>query len=231
MLFKIDPIIFERYPSVNLGLVVANGLANTGEQPEVTALLQSEVQRIREQYTLDQLKEQPKLQVWRDVYRSFGAKKYTCSVENLYRMILEGEPLTHINTLVDLYNYISLKYMVPVGGDDLANITGNITLQLATGTEPFIRLNQVEMDHPKLGEVVYVDDVEVLCRRWNWRECDKSKMTQTTQNVALVIEGLTPFTMADVEQMTQELGQLVTQYCGGLISTHVLTVAQPVTEI
>lgn len=231
MLFKIDPIIFERYPSLNLGIVVARGLINTGEQPAVTALLQSEVQRIRRQYTLEQLKEQPKLQVWRDVYRSFGAKKYTCSVENLYRMILEGVELGHINTLVDIYNYISLKYMVPVGGDDIDKITGNITLTLAVGSEPFIRLNQAEVDHPKPGEVVYIDSTEVLCRRWNWRECDKSKMTEQTTNVALVIEGIEPITLAEMTQMTDELRSLVTQYCQGVITMQVLNLSKPVLEI
>ena len=60
-------------------------------------------------------------------------------------------------------------------------------------------LNSEETKNPKEGEVVYIDDKEVLCRRWNWRECDKSKMTEETTNVALVVEGLPPTSKEEVE--------------------------------
>lgn len=224
MKFKIDNKIFEQYPSLNLGLVIAKGIDNTGENPEILSMIDEQSESIKSQYNLETLKEIPKLSAWREAYRLFGAKpkKYTCSVENLHRMILEGVQLRHINKVVDVYNYISLKYMVPVGGDDIDKVDGGITLRFATGEEPFIRLNSDEVDHPKEGEVVYADDKEVLCRRWNWRECDKSKMTEPTKNVALVVEGLSPVSKEDVQQIVEELSQLVEKFCGGEISTHIL---------
>jgi len=206
MKLSISDDIFEKYPTLNLGVVFAKNIDNTGEKTEVLTMLNDQVKTIASTYELDTLKDLPKLQSWRQAYADFGAKpkKYTCSVENLHRMILEGVSLQHINTLVDIYNYISLKHMVPVGGDDLDKIDGNITLKFATGSEPFVRLNSDEIDYPKIGEVIYTDDREVLCRRWNWRESDKSKMTEQTKNVALVIEGLAPVTAADVQLITQE---------------------------
>jgi lysyl-tRNA synthetase class 2 len=75
------------------------------------------------------------------------------------------------------------------------------------------------VDHPKPGEVIYADAEQVLCRRWNWRECDKSKMTAQTHNVVLVVEGLPPVTAADVLAATNELAGLLQQYCGA--TTHV----------
>ena len=112
--------------------------------------------------------------------------------------------------------------MVPVGGDDTDKIDGDIVLHFANGDETFIRLNSDEVDHPKEGEVVYADDKEVLCRRWNWRECDKSKMTEQTKNVTLVVEGLSPVSKEDVQAIVEELGQWVEKFCGGEISTHIL---------
>ena len=91
-------------------------------------------------------------------------------------MILSGIELKSINNIVDIYNYVSIKHMTPMGGDDLDKVDGNITLKFAEGTEEFKELNSDEIKNPKQGEVVYCDDKEVLCRRWNWRECDKSKM-------------------------------------------------------
>jgi len=87
------------------------------------------------------------------------------------------------------------------------------------------------VDHPKEGEVIYADSKEVLCRRWNWRECDKSKMTEQTRNVALVVEGLFPVSEKDVRAIAEEPGQVIEKCCGGKISTHILHAGHPEIEI
>ena len=137
-------------------------------------------------------------------------------------MTLKGIGLNPINKVVDIYNFISLKHMTPVGGDDLDKVEGDIELTYATGQESFTRLNSDETINPDSGEVIYKDDKEVLCRRWNWRECDKSKMTETTKNAALVIEGLPPFTKENIEEISKELAQLIEKYCGGEIQIFIV---------
>ena len=146
MKFKINDKIFEQYPTLNIGIVIAKGIDNSGESPDTLSMLSEQSSSIKSAYNLETLKDVPKINAWREAYSAFGAKpkKYTCSVENLYRMILEGVHLRHINKVVDIYNYISLKYMVPVGGDDIDKIDGNITLCFATGVEPFISLKYPE---------------------------------------------------------------------------------------
>lgn len=224
MKFKIDNKIFEKFPTLNIGVVVAKNINNIGENQEISSLLSEQQGSIKNNYQLEAFKELSHIKIWREAYSAFGAnpKKYTSSIENLGRMILEGVQLRSINKVVDIYNYISLKHLVPVGGDDLDKISGDITLCLATGDEPFVKLNSDEIDHPKLGEVIYIDDKEVLCRRWNWRECDKSKMTEQTKNVALVIEGLSPFSQNEIKLITGELGVLIKKFCSGEITTHIL---------
>lgn len=233
MKFTIDEKIFEQFPSLHVGVVVSRGINNTGERPEVFSLLAEQTHAVQSTTALDTLKEVPRIHAWREAYAAFGAKpkKYTCSVETLYRMILEGVQLRHISTVVDIYNFISLKHTIPVGGDDLDRVDGDIVLRFARGDEPFIRLNADAVDHPKSGEVIYADDKEVLCRRWNWRECEKSKMTEQTKNVLLVVEGLAPVTEEDVQSIIAELGQLVQQYCGGTIDTHVLSMTHKEIEL
>ena len=224
MKFKISQEIFEKFPDLNIGIVLAKGIENIGENNEVTKMIREKEKYIRENFNRETLSQTPKIESWRKAYSSFGAKpkKYKCSVENLYRMILEGIKLKHINKLVDIYNYISIKHMVPVGGDDIDKVDGNITLKFAQGDERFVELNSDEIKKPKLGEVVYVDDEEVLCRRWNWRECDKSKMNENTKNLTLVVEGLPPVTREEIEIIIQELSELVQKLCGGEISTKIL---------
>ena len=139
-------------------------------------------------------------------------------------MVLEGFDLRHINKIVDVYNYISLKHMIPIGGDDMDKVEGDIILRYAKGDERFIQLNSDKMDNPKEGEIVYADDKEILCRRWNWRECDKSKMTSETKNVILVAEGLSPFTKKEVQNIIDELGKMEQEVCGGEVEKYVLNI-------
>lgn len=224
MKFKIDKKIFEKFPSLNIGVIIARGIDNNGENLEILDLLKEESFRIKSEYDLDLLSQDSKINSWREAYKLFGAKpkNYRCSVENLYRMILGGTELKHINKVVDLYNYISLKYIVLAGGDDIDKVDGDITLKFAEGDEQFIQLNSDKIDNPKEGEVVYADDKEILCRRWNWRECDKSKMTKKTKNIILVIEGLSPITKKDIEVIINELGELIKRFCGGEIHKYIL---------
>ncbi len=225
----IDQQLFTQFPSLNIGILVVRGIDNAGTSEEVAQLLREQETRIKAQHNLETLSEQPQIHAWREAYRWFGAKpkKYRCSVENLYRMVLEDVELRHINKLVDIYNVMSLKHMVPVGGDDLDKIDGGLTLTVATGDEPFTQLNAEKTTHPKEGEVVYRDDKEVLCRRWNWRECDKSKMTEQTTNALLVVEALPPTTEQDLQTAIQDLQSLAQQYCGGTSEIHILNSATP----
>lgn len=227
MKFIIESGIFEKFPGLKVGIVRGKQIDNRGESSEIIQLIREREGEIRREFDSETLSQHPRIQAWREVYSSFGAKpkKYKSSVESLYRMILKGNDLRPINKIVDLYNYISLKHLVPVGGDDTAKIEGNIQLKFARGDEPFTPLNSEETETPKEGEVVYVDSKEVLCRRWNWRECDKTKMTEDTGEVLLIVEGLPPVTKEEVQKIIEELSNLISKYCRGETRTFILDVA------
>jgi lysyl-tRNA synthetase class 2 len=217
MKFVVDGKIFETFSGLHIGLLLVKGMDNRETNPVLLPLLHERQGDIRRDFTVETLSQQPRIAAWRKAYSAFGAKpkKYKSSVESLYRMTLKGMDLRHINTVVDVYNFISLKHMVPVGGDDLSGVEGDIRLTFARGDELFRPLNAEESERVKQGEVVYRDSVEVLCRRWNWRECDKTKMTGQTTNVVLVVEGLPPVAREDVQDILDDLAQLVKRYCGG----------------
>ncbi len=224
MKLKIDTKIFKKFPELKLGAVMARDIDNHGFSDEIMQLIREREKEIRENYDTETLSQHPKINSWRGAYSLFGAKpkKYKSSVESLYRMILKGLDLKHINKIVDLFNYISIKYMIPAGGDNMAKVDGDITLKFAAGDEPFIALNSKEKGTAKEGEVVYTDNKEVLCRRWNWRECDKTKMTEETKDVILVVEALPPVTKEELDEVEEELNRLITKYCGGEIRTAIL---------
>ena len=58
---------------------------------------------------------------WQDTFRAFGAKpqRTASSVEALWRRAA-GAGLPRVNWLVDLYNAVSVRHTLPVGGVDLS---------------------------------------------------------------------------------------------------------------
>jgi DNA/RNA-binding domain of Phe-tRNA-synthetase-like protein len=224
MKLKISPEIFASFPKLHLGVMVARGIDNRGLSAEVGELIRRRQEEIRNRYILKEVAELPRIRSWRGAYSSFGAKpkKNRSSVENLLRMTLERRDLRPINKVVDIYNYISLLHEVPVGGDDLDRVEGDIVLRFARGDEPFRPLGTDGTQTARQGEVIYADEREVLCRRWNWRESDKTKMTEESRDVLLVSEGLPPVTAEEMERIVADLAQMVGKYCGGETRREVL---------
>ena len=144
------------------------------------------------------------------------------------RRAVKGQRLRSVNRLVDLYNTISLRHLVPVGGEDLAAVEGDVELDFATENEPPVRLlGEPEARPPKPGEVIYKDRVGALCRRWNWKEADRTKLTEQTTDGFLVIEGLPPVGRPLVESALGELAALVEEHCGGSVRTGIVDRENP----
>lgn len=234
MRITINNQIFQKFSEVNIGILFAQDINNNDNSDvEIKELIREKEKEIKNSFTVMELLNIPRINAWRKAYSAFGAKpkKYKCSVENLYRMILSGKELHTINKIVDIYNYISIKNMIPIGGDDYDKIDGDITLTFSRGDEAFIELNSKEKKHPKQGEVIYKDDNEVLCRRWNWRECDKTKMVDQTKNVLFFVEGIAPVSDHEVKTVVDQLSTMVKKYCGGKTQNHILNIKNPIVEI
>lgn len=206
---EIDSQVREHYPEYTALVIYASGLSNGASDAYSTALLHSAEQERRATYTLDMLATHPHIEAWRQAYRSFGAnpKKFPCSLEALLTRTLKGRDLPSINRLVDLYNAISLRHMLPVGGEDWACLSSDLVLKLASGQEPFVTSQdgqEVTM-YPEPGEVIWADSTGVTCRRWNWRQCRRTQLTEHTQQVYFVLDRLVPYTIGELMAAGEDL--------------------------
>ncbi len=221
----IDPCIFEEVPGVRVGVLAAHGVDNAIGDPEIGALLAETQRRVAEDLAGTVVVEHPRIAPWRDAYRRFGAKpkKYRSSIENLVRRLGKGNPLPSIGPLVDLYNVVSLRHLLPVGGEDLERTAGPIRLTFAGDDEPPVRLLGERHERPPhAGEVIYTDDRGAICRRWNWKEADRTKLTPETRHAVLVIEALPPAGEAELTAALDDLARLIGRFCGGRVHRHLL---------
>ncbi|WP_432979131.1 B3/B4 domain-containing protein [Dactylosporangium sp. CA-233914] len=135
----------------------------------------------------------PHLSAWQDVYRAFGAKpqRTPCSAEALRKRAAKGA-VPSVNRLVDAYNAVSIRFAVPIGGEDRAALAGTERLVRASGDEPFdtVKDGAPVVESPEPGEVIWRDDVAVTCRRWNWRQGRRTALTEATTSAVFLLEGL-----------------------------------------
>jgi DNA/RNA-binding domain of Phe-tRNA-synthetase-like protein len=133
------------------------------------------------------------LAAWRDVYRAFGAKpqRTPCSAEALRKRAARGD-VPVVDRLVDAYNAVSIRFAVPIGGEDRSLIAGTERLVLAAGDEPFdtVKEGVPVVETPEPGEVIWRDDLGVTCRRWNWRQGRRTAITAATTSAVFLLEGL-----------------------------------------
>jgi DNA/RNA-binding domain of Phe-tRNA-synthetase-like protein len=191
--------------------VEARGLVNGPSNADSSALLDDAARRLAERLDGRAPHEDPHMAAWRAAYSAFGAKpsRTRNSAEALAKRALADGGLPRINVLVDLYNTISVAHLVPVGGEDTDHIKGGMRLVRATGQEPFVTVagGEETVEHPDAGEVVWADDEGVTCRRWNWRQGVRTRLTEESVNALFLLEGMAPMTTGELEAAAAELAE------------------------
>ena len=199
--------------------VEAHGLVNGPSTEESSALLDDAARRLAVRLEGRAPHEDAHIAAWREVYTAFGSKpsRTRNSAEALAKRALTEAGLPRINLLVDVYNAISVAHLVPVGGEDIDRIEGGMRLVRATGEEDFVTVAGGEevVEHPDAGEVVWRDEAGITCRRWNWRQGPRTRLTEQTVSGIFLLETLSPMPPAEAEQAAAELAELLEKFSPG----------------
>jgi len=231
--FFIENTFWSLFPDALIGVVLARSVDNTaGERPDIPALLGEAAAGAAAALEAADIAAHAAVAPWRRAYQAFGAKpsKYRSSIESLLRSAQSGR-LRGVNPLVDLYNTVSLRHQLPCGGEDLAAIRGDIRLTRAAGGEPFVPLGAAADEPPLPGEVIYRDDAGAICRCWNWREADRTRLTEATTDAFLCIEALPEIGAARLRAACDDLAALVREHLGGKATVEILDHARPALDL
>jgi DNA/RNA-binding domain of Phe-tRNA-synthetase-like protein len=227
--YSIAGEVFAKYPGYVRGVVLAYGVANRESPDELVHLLREAEAHVRKTVDLASIAEHPHIKAWREAYRAFGAKpsEFRSSIEAMARRALRNDSLPSINALVDIGNVISLQYLVPAGTHAIDLVTEDLALRPAGGAETFTALGSATVEHPEPGEIVFAQGDRVLTRRWTWRQGLDTLTQLDTRAVEFNVDGLLPVSPNQVEAICQAVSELVLRFCGGRISQHVLSPANP----
>ncbi|MGW4562644.1 B3/B4 domain-containing protein [Streptomyces sp. NPDC004561] len=191
--FRLAPAVADAFPDTLIALVTATGLRGREPWPHTSAALEELEQRLADGTWQPADENDPRIEAWHTAYRSFGTnpRRIRPSVDALGRRLAKKGTLPRINPGVDSYNSVSVHHGLPAGAFDLDHVTGDIDIRHADGTETFTPLGEPDtVENPKPGEIIYADTTGVLTRHWNHRDAHRTRVTEDSTHVAVVLETL-----------------------------------------
>ncbi|WP_155963283.1 B3/B4 domain-containing protein [Streptococcus ruminantium] len=231
----IDQHFWEVFPAAQIAILTVKGIDNhskASKESYFADLLKKSCKEAEKHIEEEPFTQNLVIKEWREAFTHFKTKKGArSSIEALLKRVSQGREFSPINPLVDLYNSISLRYGLPCGGEDLEKIVGDLHLGKAKGGESFYPLG-AEEDSPALAEeIIYYDQEGAVCRNFNWREAQRTMLTEETQDAILVIESITQERASLAQAAIAELKQLIEDYFGVTGEIQLLTIENPEVEL
>lgn len=154
--FVTEDSFWNLFPGASLGVVVAKGMRSADrvspeDAEEIGQLLARANAAAERHLESPTLSENAPVRVWRQAYQQFKTKRGArCSIENLLKRVLKGNPVGSISPAVDIYNAVSLTYALPLGGEDIDAFQGDLRLLITQGGDEFTPLGENAENDPTL---------------------------------------------------------------------------------
>ncbi len=231
--FVIDKSFWKLFPKAKLGVALLKEFKNSDDSPqEIKEFLECSNDIAKNFLTNEVFSENSVIKIYREAYQKFKTKKgVRCSIEALLKRIEKGNPVSSINTLVDIYNAVSLRFALPCGAEDIDTFVGDLHLTITEGNDSFYLIGDTEPSPTLKGELCYKDDVGAVCRCFNWRDGERTMITDKTKNAFIVIELLDPDREEDLRNALKVLEEKCKKYLDGDIKTTILTIDNAILEL
>jgi DNA/RNA-binding domain of Phe-tRNA-synthetase-like protein len=139
------------------------------------------------------------------------------AAEALIRRILANKQIPTINTLVDAYNLASIKTGVALAAFDLKELQGTLSMRAAEKGEEFLGIGMSKPMQLNGGEIVVHDD-EKLVAVYPYRDAERSKVTEQTKKIMLMVCGCPGIDEAPLLEAQQVASDYIISYCQGKLT-------------
>ncbi|MBN2100354.1 tyrosine--tRNA ligase [Candidatus Dojkabacteria bacterium] len=210
-MFNLSKQILQKFPKASVGCLVVRNIDNTKALDNTYQILWNQIeQSAREKNSKKENSE------WVLAFQKVGLNpdNETPSHIALLKRVRERQEIPSINPLVNIYNAVSLKYLVPLGGHDLDKISGNITVGPNLNELKFIEMNSNNEIKVPEDEIVYADEKHILTRKWVWRQSNTSKTTEETKNIFIPIDNTGNKSDKEIKKIAIEIKSLISKFLG-----------------
>ncbi|MEK9199515.1 B3/B4 domain-containing protein [Ureibacillus sp. FSL E2-3493] len=165
--------------------------------------------------------ERPGIAEWRKVWKSFGAdpNRYRHSAESLMRRIAKQNYLSPVHSAVDLNNFFSLQYEIPIGIYDEEKLEGNIELLLGDENTGYEGLNG---RFNSLKNILYSKDANGAFGS-PFVDSVRTAVTEQTRHAIQIFYLRPSLDETECLQLLNTAGKMFTQVNGGDFDTALLS--------
>ncbi|WP_071458999.1 B3/B4 domain-containing protein [Bacillus massilinigeriensis] len=151
---------------------------------------------------------------WRSAFKLAGRdpNRSRHSAEALYRRVQKGEFLPSVHSAVDLNNFFSLQYQVPIGVYDLDKIKGDVTIRIGMDGEVYEGLNGRE--NSLKGLILSSDESDPFGSPYV--DSKRTAVTEDSENILSIIYHRPSLPLEEKRKMTASLMEMFLQIHGGV---------------
>jgi len=192
-----------------------------GDSPQ---MLKGRLQLFQESLFFDyedkKVTEIPAILEWRKIFKSIGTdpNRYRPSNEALYRRVQKQQFLQPVNSAVDLNNFLSLQYRIPLGIYDLDKLSGHITIKIGSEDDSYIAINEREVQLTK--KLISSDNEGAF--GGPYVDSKRSAVSTATTNALHIIYLQPSMPHNEADQLLQALSTMFTQIHGGTASYQII---------
>lgn len=229
MNISLNSSLIEKMPNFKIGIIHYTKITVSDSPQMIKGRMQLYQENLFFEMQDTPVTERPGIQEWRTVWKAFGAdpNRYRHSAESLMRRIAKQNYLTPLHSAVDLNNFFSLQYEIPVGIYDMEKLNGDIVISLGDDETGYEGLNG---RYNALKNIVYARDGQGAFGSPFVDSIRTATTEETTQ--ALHIFYLRPsIEEVQARQLLTSSGNMFTQVNGGDYTTAVLSANQLYTSL
>jgi arginyl-tRNA synthetase len=233
MKFKIEESVFQKFPTLTIAVVIIKDFDNSKNREESVKILRNEEINLRNKFNTETLLKNNYITTYCDAFKKFGVDpgKFLPAHLALSKRVVEGFDLPDINSAVNIYNALSIKYLTPFGGEDLETLYGDFVLKFSEGGEQWIPIGGKKSKNAVAGELIWRDDFDLSTRALNWRQCDRTKLIDRSKNLFSIMDGFSDVNKENVKIAADEFIKIIEKNLGGKGSVYWINKNQSSVEI
>ena len=217
---KLSSELIEQIPNFKVGMIEYKNIT-VGNSPQmVKGRLQLFQESIYFELENKDMKDLPGIQEWREVFKMTGKdpNRYRHSAEALMRRVQKQNYLSSVQSAIDINNFFSLQYQVPIGVYDYDQLKAPVVIRIGKEGEEYNGLN---------GRTNSLDHL-ILSSDENgpfgspFVDSDKAPVTVDTKNALQIIYLRSSTSVEDARKLTESLMNMFTQIHGGEASFQIV---------
>ncbi|GLB58639.1 B3/B4 domain-containing protein [Cytobacillus sp. NCCP-133] len=213
MEIAISPELCKQIPHFKIGFITYKNI-EVGQSPQ---MVKGRLQLFQESIYFDledkNVTDLDGIKEWRQIFKTAGKdpNRYRHSAEALYRRIKKQNYLQPVNSSIDINNFFSLEYQIPIGVYDADKLSGDLAIRVGKEGEKYNGLN----GRPNsLANLIISEDAEGPFGS-PFVDSERTAVTVYTKNAIQIVYLRPLLETGQAEKMVESLMNMYTQVHGG----------------